>query len=253
MTALDVFQYSGQQVRTVLVDGEAWFVAADVCAVLGIVNSRDALGRLDADEKGVGTVDTPGGAQTMSIVSEPGLYGLTWTSRKDAASDFRRWIKHEVLPQIRQTGQYGSQLPGSFAEALELAAAEVRQREALEAKVAQDAPKVAAYDQLMDADGFYTMEAAAKLGGIGRTTLFRRLRDAGVIQSGSRLPYQRYMHWFKLTTSSWTDENGIVHPSTTARVVPAALTKVLGKAGVEVVQPELVSESGRPGWSPDGL
>lgn len=84
----------------------------------------------------------------------------------------------------------------------------------------------------MDADGFYTMEAVAKLGRIGRTTLFNRLRDAGVIQSGSRMPYQRFMHWFKITTSTWTDSDGIVHPTSTPRVLPEALTKVLAKAGV---------------------
>ncbi|GAB2519814.1 BRO family protein [Paramicrobacterium agarici] len=241
MSAVDIFQYSGQQVRTVIVDGEAWFVAADVCRILEHSNPSMAVASLDDDEKGLRNVETPGGAQSLMAVNEPGLYSLILRSRKPEAKQFKRWVTHEVLPQIRQTGAYGSQLPGSFAEALELAAAEVRQREALEAKVAEDAPKVAAYDQLMDADGFYTMEAVAKLGGIGRTTLFRRLREAGVIQSGSRLPYQRYMHWFKITASSWTDAEGIVHPSNTARVLPQSLTKVLAKAGITVAQPELVT------------
>jgi prophage antirepressor-like protein len=233
MNELSVFRYTGHDVRTVIVDGEPWFVAADVCAVLGIANSRDALSRLDDDEKGVGTTDTLGGRQQVAIVNEPGVYGLTWTSRKDEAAEFRRWIKHEVLPALRRTGQYGSRLPASFAEALELAAAKVRELEALEQKVAEDSPKLAAYDALMDAEGFYTMEAAAKIGGIGRQTMFNRLREAGVFQSGSRMPYQRYAHWFKITTSTWTDAEGVAHVTNTPRVRPEALAKVLAKAGVE--------------------
>lgn len=234
MTSLDVFQYAGQQVRTVIVDGDPWFVATDVAVILDLGNPRSSLALLDEDEKGVHTVDTLGGAQSVTTINEPGLYSLILRSRKAEAKAFKRWITHDVLPQIRRTGQFGSQVPSSLAEALELAAIEARKIEALEAKAAEDAPKVAAYDQLMDADGFYTMEAAAKLGGIGRNTLFARLRDAGVIQSGSRMPYQRYMHWFKITTSSWTDGDGIVHPTNTTRVLPDALVKVLAKAGVDV-------------------
>jgi phage antirepressor YoqD-like protein len=123
-------------------------------------------------------------------------------------------------------------VPESFADALELAAVKVRELEAAEQKIALDAPKVAAYDALMDADGFYTMEAAAKLGGIGRNTLFARLRTAGVIQTGSRLPYQRYAHWFKITTATWTDSDGVTHVTNTPRVRPEALVRVLGKASV---------------------
>lgn len=234
MTALDIFQYAGQQVRTVIVDGDPWFVATDVAVILDLGNPRSSLALLDEDEKGVHTVDTLGGAQSVTTINEPGLYSLILRSRKAEAKAFKRWITHDVLPQIRRTGQFGSQVPSSLAEALELAAIEARKIEALEAKAAEDAPKVAAYDQLMDADGFYTMEAAAKLGGIGRNTLFSRLREAGVIQSGSRMPYQRYMHWFKITTSSWTDGDGIVHPTNTTRVLPDALVKVLAKAGVGI-------------------
>lgn len=235
MSAMDIFRYAGQQVRTVIVDGEPWFVASDVARILDLSNSRMAVARLDEDGvSSADVIDSMGRTQTASIVSESGLYELIFQSRKPEAKDFKRWVTREVLPSIRRTGQFGSQVPSSLAEALELAAFEARKIEALEAKAAADAPKVAAYDQLMDADGFYTMEAVAKLGRIGRTTLFNRLRDAGVIQSGSRMPYQRFMHWFKITTSTWTDSDGIVHPTNTPRVLPEALTKVLAKAGVEL-------------------
>lgn len=231
MSAVELFDFEGQVLRTLLVDGEPWFIAADVCRVLEHTNPTVAVGRLDDDERAKFNLGRQGEA---TIVNEPGLYALILGSRKSEAKAFKRWITHEVLPQIRRTGQFGSQLPGSFAEALELAAVKVRELEAAEQKIAADAPKVAAYEALMDAEGFYSMEAAAKLGGIGRTTLFNRLRAAGVIQSGSRMPYQRYMHWFKITTSTWVDGEGVAHVSNTPRIRPEALHKVLEKAGITI-------------------
>lgn len=94
------------QVRTVSIDGEPWFVAADVCRAIEIANSRDAVAKLDDDEKGVGSTDTLGGKQKMQIVNEPGLYSLVLGSRKPEAKAFKRWITHEVLPAIRKTGSY---------------------------------------------------------------------------------------------------------------------------------------------------
>lgn len=93
-------------VRVVQVDGEPWFVAADVCRALEISNSRDAVARLDDDEKGVGSTDTLGGKQGMQIINEPGLYTLVLGSRKPEAKAFKRWVTHEVLPAIRKTGSY---------------------------------------------------------------------------------------------------------------------------------------------------
>lgn len=109
-------------VRVVDVNGEPWFVAKDVCECLELGNPRTSIALLDEDEKGVHTMDTPGGAQEMSIVSEAGLYSLILRSRKPEAKAFKRWITHEVLPTIRRTGQYGGyalpRVPQSFPDAL---------------------------------------------------------------------------------------------------------------------------------------
>ncbi len=78
------------------------FCAADVCTVLGIANSRDALLKLDDDEKGVGNTDTLGGTQQMQFVTESGLYHLVFKSRKPAAKRFRRWVTGTVLPALRR-------------------------------------------------------------------------------------------------------------------------------------------------------
>lgn len=100
-------QFHGQQMRIVRVDGRPYFVAKDVCDILGISNHKDAVSRLDADEKeGVGITDPLGGKQTATGITESGLYALIFKSRKETAREFRKWVTAEVLPSIRQTGGY---------------------------------------------------------------------------------------------------------------------------------------------------
>ena len=101
-----VFEYGDRRVRTVLIDEQAWFVATDVCAVLGHGTPAKATSRLSADEKGMTTIHTLGGPQSLTIVSESGLYLLVMTSRKPAAQGFRKWVTGEVLPALRRTGHY---------------------------------------------------------------------------------------------------------------------------------------------------
>ena len=91
------------EIRTVVINGEPWFVAADVCRALEISNSRDAVQRLDEDEKGVVLTDTRGGQQSMTAINEPGLYVLVLGSRKPESKEFKRWITHDVIPTIRKT------------------------------------------------------------------------------------------------------------------------------------------------------
>ena len=94
-------------VRSLLIDDNPWFVAADVCKALEINNPRDTLKkRLDEDEKGVASIYTLGGDQNMAVVNESGLYSLVLGSRKPEAKAFKRWITHEVIPSIRKTGGY---------------------------------------------------------------------------------------------------------------------------------------------------
>lgn len=90
-----------------LINCEPWFVAKDVCQVLGIEKYRDAVSRLDEDERESVLVDTLGGIQKMTAVSESGLYSLIFQSRKAEARKFRKWVTSEVLPNIRKKGYYG--------------------------------------------------------------------------------------------------------------------------------------------------
>ena len=98
-------------IRTTEINGQIWFVANDVCQALNIANPRDAIKKLDDDEKGVALTDTAGGNQQLNIINESGLYVLILRSR-DALKQgslphqFRKWVTAEVLPSIRKTGSY---------------------------------------------------------------------------------------------------------------------------------------------------
>ncbi|MGQ9444614.1 BRO-N domain-containing protein [[Pasteurella] aerogenes] len=125
-TQLSTFNFEQSSIRVIAVNNEPWFVAKDLCDTLGIVNSRDALSKLDEDEKTtVGLTDSQAGhgAQSMSLVSESGMYTLILRCR-DAVKKgsvphrFRKWVTAEVLPQIRKTGKYALQnLPLAEIEA----------------------------------------------------------------------------------------------------------------------------------------
>lgn len=148
------------KVRAFEKDSILWFIGNDVCSCLDLTSPRSSLACLDEDEKGVHTVDTPGGPQEMVVVSEPGMYSLILRSRKKEAKAFKRWIVHEVVPAIRQQGYY-QQAPKDYIEALRALAdeterriaeeerrilAEAKQKEVEAAKAASDA-KVEALDE----------------------------------------------------------------------------------------------------------
>lgn len=106
MNELQVFNYNGNEVRTIQKDGEPWWVLKDVCGILGISKYRDTASRLDEDERGSVRVDTPGGEQEMTVINESGLYNVILRSDKPEAKPFRKWVTSEVLPSIRKHGAY---------------------------------------------------------------------------------------------------------------------------------------------------
>jgi prophage antirepressor-like protein len=100
------FEFDTALVRTIAKEGQAWFVAKDVCEILGIADPSMAVSRLEDDERGSATVGTTAGPRELLTVSESGLYSLIFTSRKPKAKLFRKWVTSQVLPAIRQTGRY---------------------------------------------------------------------------------------------------------------------------------------------------
>lgn len=152
-----MFSYRDMPIRTSMVDSQVWFVAKDVCAVLEIGNTSQALVRLDDDERGLIITDTPSGRQQMAHVNEAGLYILVLGSKKPSAREFKRWITHEVLPSIRKHGAYmtDNALENAIANPdfmiglLESLKEERLAKESLERKVVEYEPKVTYYDSIL--------------------------------------------------------------------------------------------------------
>lgn len=99
-------QFEGENVRMTEIGGDPWWVATDVCRVLGYGRPRDALRNIKDKHKGAHIVRTPGGEQTYVVVSEAGLYELIMKSRRPEAVAFKDWVVEEVLPSIRKYGFY---------------------------------------------------------------------------------------------------------------------------------------------------
>jgi prophage antirepressor-like protein len=101
------FDYKSKSVRVIQDEnGDLWWVAKDVCTILGLEDTHKAVQRLEEDEKGRKIIPTPGGEQEMLVINEPGLYSLMLRSNKPEAKQFKKWVTHEVLPTIRKTGKY---------------------------------------------------------------------------------------------------------------------------------------------------
>jgi len=118
MADITPFLFEDHPVRTIVQNGQPWFIATDICRCLEIKQATRAVENLDEDEKGVSSTHTPGGPQEVVIVSESGLYALILRSRKAVTPGtvqhrFRKWITGEVIPAIRKTGGYGTPAQGS--------------------------------------------------------------------------------------------------------------------------------------------
>lgn len=106
---MQIFTYQDEspfEFTAIEIDGEIWFVAADVCKLLDIKNVSDALNSLDSDEKLVSVIPRAGQNRAINLVNESGLYNLIFKSKKPSAVRFRRWVTKTVLPTIRKTGSF---------------------------------------------------------------------------------------------------------------------------------------------------
>jgi anti-repressor protein len=186
------FTFQGAEIRTLMVDGEPWWIASDVSSVLGYRMASDATRMLDEDEKGTHQMRTPGGEQNVTVVNEPGLYSLILRSRLDEAKTFKRWVTREVLPSIRRTGGYAvtpaaPALPDLTTPQGVLALAQQFQRTAeqlveADARIKELEPKALVHDTLMAAqDGDLLVRQAAKAIGWQEKQLRHFLLDERLI------------------------------------------------------------------------
>ena len=237
------FDFKGSSLRTLTDEaGEPWFVAKDVCDILGMSNPSMAVTALDKDE--VAQIDPKDylgsenrSNQAVNIVSEPGLYKLIMRSRKPEAKEFQRWVTHEVLPSIRKTGGY---IPTSESDSDEdiMARAVLVAQKTIERKNQQIAsqqsrivelePKARFADAVAASDGTCLVGELAKMlrqngMDIGQNRLFRLLQADGYLgKSGSNrnVPTQRAMDLglFRIKETTVTHADGHTTVSRTPKV-----------------------------------
>lgn len=210
-------------------NGEPVFVAKDICAILDLGNPRSSIALLDDDEKGVHAVDTPGGKQQMTTVTEPGFYKLVMRSRKPEAKAFQRWVTHEVLPALRRDGGYmvaRDETPEqTMARAVLLAQQTIdRQRD----RIAELEPKALFADAVAASDGTCLVGELAKMmrqNGveIGQNRLFAMLREDGYLGNvgqNRNVPTQRAMDLglFRIKETAVTHSDGHVTINRTPKV-----------------------------------
>lgn len=101
------------QIRVIELNGEPWFIGKDVAEKLGYAEPRSTVSKkVDKEDRGVAKIETPSGIQEMTVINESGLYSLILSSQLGSAKKFKRWVTSEVLPQIRKTGAYMTELKG---------------------------------------------------------------------------------------------------------------------------------------------
>ncbi|MCP3967063.1 MAG: hypothetical protein GY718_12055, partial [Lentisphaerae bacterium] len=181
--AVTMFNFEDANVRVINKNEEPWFVAKDVCEVLGHSNHRMAIQSLDDDEKGVRITDTPGGKQKISVISESGLYVLVVRSTKPNAKKFRKWVTSEVLPSIRKHGVYATPLTvekmiSDPDYAINLLNALKNTRKEKEKLI----PKAAHSDSLCDSESLFTTTQIAKRLGTGAQSLNKFLIYKGILR-----------------------------------------------------------------------
>lgn len=244
------FDFKGAALRTLTDEnGEPWFVAKDVCDVLELSNVGQALARLDDDEKSSITLNdgTPGNPN-KAIVSESGLYALVLASRKPEAHEFKRWVTHEVLPQIRKTGGYIPTTDVDDDMTILAKAVMIGQRTMKEQKrrIAEQSehikvlePKARFADAVAASDGTCLIGELAKMlrqNGldIGQNRLFEILRQDGYLgKTGSNrnVPTQKAMDLglFRIKETAITHSDGHVTINRTAKVTGKGQTYFISR------------------------
>lgn len=233
----DVIAYATEEfgeLRTMMIDGEPWFVASDIAKALEYASAKDFVRGLEADERGRRIVPTPSGDQEMTVISEAGLYASLMRARTSRVAPFRRWVTHEVLPSIRKRGGYltpeateAALSDPDFIIRLATSLKEERARvAALEAAREADAPATALGRSVMVAEGAVSVSEAAKLitqAGVqmGRNRLYDWLRAHDWVFRRTTEPKQWAVDRGLLALSEKTYvRDGVTFLSLTSRVTP---------------------------------
>lgn len=197
------FDFQGSSVRVVMIDNEPWFVASDVARLLGYANPQEAV-RVHCRGVSETLIPSAQGHQNTKIIPERDVYRLITRSKLPAAERFEDWLFGEVLPSIRKTGSYvaPTQPDPSHPAALlvRLNEAEQREREATqraetaETKIRANAPIVAAFNLIANAEGLINLQAAAKALKMAPREFISRLERGFLYRRrGTLLPHERFI------------------------------------------------------------
>lgn len=229
---------------TVITDqhGDPWWVAKEVCKVLGLANVGQAVSALDDDEKLdiiISDFQSPGRGGDSGkriIINEPGLYFLIGKSRKPAAKAFRRWVNHEVLPEIRKTGSYSAKLgltPDDMRTMFHYLEKAVKLIQEKDQALAEAQPKVAYYDTYATCEGLFSLTEAAKHLGLNPHHFLAKLRyDKVLYKTGTasiNSAFQQYIDDGCFVLNAPTTGRGYAWPQTL--VTPKGLLFLIARYG----------------------
>lgn len=228
-------------IRTVNVNGDPWFVAKDVCDILGVQNVTQSMQQLEDFERSMFNIGRQG---EVNIISESGFYTLVLRSRKPIAKPFRLWVTQEILPQIRQTGGYipiKEEEPNEvfLARAVQIANETIKHKDEIIANQKKRIESLEETEQdwrlLMDTKGTFSVNEIAHFIGIGEYKLFSYMRNIGLLfknENGDNVPYENPTNKGKFTAIPAIAPDGTAHLQT--RICPAGIsyiTKLLRKYG----------------------
>lgn len=225
-------------VRTIDVNGEPWFVAADICAVLDLNNTSMAVSGLDDDERGVSDVDTRGGKQSVTVISESGLYSLVLRSRKPEAKQFKRWITHDVLPAIRKTGSYALPDFTNPAVAARAWADEVDARRMAQQALEQAKPAIAFVEKYVEAPtGNKTFRQVCKLLGANENRFREFLVDHSIVYylNGEMTPFANHLDAGRFSVKAGVS-NHSEHAYNHMTFTPKGVTWIAGEWGKHIAE-----------------
>lgn len=222
MNELQNFNFEGNEVRTVLINDEPYFVGKDIADVLGYLNTRDALSKHvdEVDKNSVAIHDGKKGNPNQVVINESGMYSLVLSSKLPNAKKFKRWVTNEVLPSIRKHGAYMTD--EKIEEALlnpdtiiSLATQLKEEREGrliAEQQVKEFQPKVSYYDKVLSNDALMTISLIAKDYGMIGAGMNKLLHKLGVQyrQGGTWLLYAKYQRtgWTHSETTMVSRKDG---------------------------------------------
>ena len=222
------FSFNGAEVRTETVDGEPWFVVADVANVLNLANPSRVAASLEEDDlRTTEVIDSLGRKQLAYVTTEAGVYQIVFQSRKPEASVFRKWVTREVIPTIRKTGSYSvapvaAPAELSRLEILTMALDSERRAITAETAVVEMTPKAEAWDDFIGSEGLILIGVAAKQAGYGQNKAYRMLR-AGNILRPDNVPYASFERYFELTFHAYEDSTGRERIKSTTKLTAGSL------------------------------